>query len=80
MNRQLDGLSFGDQAPTEPMLRAWGWGCADLRTAVNNWKNINTTELVTFNAVLAKSGLQPIKAATQTLAVPGCAVTTNGKH
>jgi hypothetical protein len=79
MNRQLDGLSFGDQAPTEPMLRAWGWVCADLRTAVNNWKNINTTELVAFNAVLAKSGMPAVKAAGQALPAPVCTAGSTAK-
>jgi hypothetical protein len=80
LNRQLDGLDFGDQAPTEPMLRAWGWGCADLKTAVTNWKNLNAGEQTAFNAVLAKNGLPAIKAATQTLAVPVCAAAASGKH
>jgi uncharacterized membrane protein (DUF441 family) len=80
MNRQLDGLDFGDQAPTEPMLRSFSWACADLKTAVANWKAINAVDLAAVNAVLSKSGLPAIKAATQALAVPVCSAGANIKH
>src|ERR1035437_8958822 len=80
LNRQLDGLSFGDQAPTEPMLRAWSWVCADLKTAVTNWKNLNAGELAAFNGVLAKNGLLAIKAAGPALPAPVCTAGSNGKH
>jgi hypothetical protein len=44
------------------MLKAWSWVCADLKTAVANWKAINAVDLVAFNAVLSKNGLPTIKA------------------
>ena len=80
MNRQLDGLDFGDQAPTEPMLKAWSWVCADLQTAVINWKNINSVDLVAFNGVLAKSGLPAIKAAGPMLSPPVCSAGAKQQH
>jgi hypothetical protein len=80
MNRQLDGLDFGDQAPTEPMLKAWSWVCADLKTAVSNWKNINSVDLVAFNGVLAKSGLPAIKAAGPMLTSSVCSAGAKQQH
>jgi len=80
MNRQLEALDYGDQAPTEPMLKAWSWACADLRTAVAAWKNINAVDVPLFNGVLTKSGLQPLKAAGPAPAAPGCAVKGPGQH
>ncbi len=58
MNRELEGLDAGDQAPTEPMLRTWRWACDDLSAMVKSWNGINGGELTTFNALLAKNGLE----------------------
>ena len=71
--RQLDTLDFGDMAPNEPMMKVWGAGCADLRTAVMNWHAINAKDLPAFNAVLTKNSLKAIPVATPALAVPVCA-------
>jgi photosystem II stability/assembly factor-like uncharacterized protein len=70
--RQLDTLDFGDMAPNEPMTKAYAAGCADLKTAVTNWRTINTQDLVAFNAVLSKNNLKTIPAASPALAVPVC--------
>src|SRR5471030_837167 len=64
LNRQLESLDYGDLAPTEPMLRAWSWGCADLRTTVATWKNLNGAELVALNTLLTKNGMRAVPAAT----------------
>jgi hypothetical protein len=58
--RQLDTLDFGDMAPNEPMTKAYAAGCADLKTAVTNWRTINTQDLVAINAVLSKNNLTGI--------------------
>jgi hypothetical protein len=71
--RQLDTLDFGDMAPNEPMNKAYITGCTDLKTAVTNWRTINTQDLVAFNAILAKNNVAPIAAASPALAVPVCA-------
>jgi len=70
--RQLDTLDFADMAPNEPMNKAWTAGCGDLKTAVTNWAALNGKDLAAFNAILAKSNLGPIPAATPALAVPAC--------
>jgi hypothetical protein len=76
MNRQLDGLDAGDQAPTEPMMKAWSWACADLRTAVTNWNHLNGVELAAFNGVLTKSGHQAVRAPGAGLVAPVCSAGT----
>jgi photosystem II stability/assembly factor-like uncharacterized protein len=70
--RQLDTLDFGDMAPNEPMTKVYATGCADLRTAVTNWRTFNAQDLVAFNAVLSKNNLKTIPAASPALAVPVC--------
>ncbi len=80
LNRQLDGLDFGDLAPTEPMVRAWGYGCSDLRSAVNSWRSINAGDLVALNQILAKNGLRAVKGPATSLALPVCTAAAGGKH
>ncbi len=72
LNRQLDGLDFGDLAPNEPQMRAFGSVCADLRTAIANWKALNGSDLNAFNAVLGKNSVKAIAAAPAP-AAPNCA-------
>jgi hypothetical protein len=80
MNRQLDGLDAGDQAPTEPMVKAWGWACADLRGAVAMWKNVSTVDLAALNAVMTKSGHQAVGAAGSGLVAPACSAGGTARH
>ena len=72
--RQLDTLDFGDMAPNEPMTRAWAAGCADLKSTVARWTELNGKDLAVFNAILVKNHLGPITAASPALPAPGCAV------
>jgi hypothetical protein len=72
LNRQLESLDYGDLAPTEPMLHAWSFGCADLRTAVASWKSLSGSELATLNAVLTKNGMKAIAGAGSALVAPVC--------
>ena len=72
LNRQLESLDYGDIAPTEAMLHAWSFGCADLKSAVASWKAINSVDLPVLNAVLTKNGLKAV-AAGQGLVAPVCA-------
>jgi hypothetical protein len=76
----MEGIDYGDIAPNEPMVKAWSWGCADLKTAVSNWRAINSVDLVAFNAVLTKNGLKAIAAAGPSLAVPVCTAGSTAKH
>ena len=79
MNRQMEGDEYGDLAPNEPMMKAWSWACADLKTAVNNWRSLNTADLVEFNKVVTKNGMKAV-AAAPALAVPVCSVGGAAKH
>jgi photosystem II stability/assembly factor-like uncharacterized protein len=71
--RQLDTLDFGDMAPNEPMTRAWAAGCADLKSTVARWRELNGKDLAAFNAILVKNSLSPVAAASPALAQPVCA-------
>jgi photosystem II stability/assembly factor-like uncharacterized protein len=71
--RHIDTLDFGDMAPNEPMAGAYKSVCNDLKTAAQNWRTINTQDLPAFNAILAKSSVSPIAAASQLPSLPACA-------
>jgi hypothetical protein len=67
-------------APNEPMNKTYAAGCGELKTAVTNWKALNTQDLAAFNAVLTKNGLKPIAAAAPALPVPSCVGTRTVKR
>lgn len=56
-------LDSADMAPNEAMLHACEGTCKDLQTAQKTWKSLNQEDLVAFNAVLAKAGIEAIPAA-----------------
>ena len=68
---QLTAQDNADQAPTEAMLAEYAAVCRDLRSTVARWTAINTKRLPELNAVLKRSGLQPIVAAPG-VKPPGC--------
>jgi photosystem II stability/assembly factor-like uncharacterized protein len=72
MIRQLGTLDPGDMAPNDPMLRAYSVICNDLKTVVSNWTVLNGEPLAAFNAVLAKTNLHPVSAASPPLIAPVC--------
>ncbi len=72
MGHELTAMDNGDMAPTEPMRKGYIAKCSDLKTAITNWKTINTTDLPAFNAILARNNLKPIPAGSPALAVPVC--------
>jgi hypothetical protein len=76
--RQLNTLDFGDMAPSEPMIAVFTPACTDLKTAVTEWRSINTKDVVALNALLAKSNLKPIPAVSPLPAVPVCTLGTIG--
>ena len=71
--RHIDTLDFGDMAPNEPMAGAYKSVCNDLKTAVQNWRTINTQDLPVFNAILAKNSVAPMAAASPLPTLPACA-------
>jgi photosystem II stability/assembly factor-like uncharacterized protein len=70
--RQLETLDFGDLAPNEPQLAAYAAACGDLKTAVENWRKINDTDLPALNKALSASG-RGVTAASSLPAAPACA-------
>jgi hypothetical protein len=72
MNGQLKVLDMSDIPPNPTKLAGWRSVCTDLRTAVTNWRAINATDLVTFDALLARNSIKPIAAASPSLALPVC--------
>jgi hypothetical protein len=71
MSRQLTTLENGDMAPTEAMRKGYLAECSNLKTALANWKTINTGDLPALNAILARTNAKPISASTPALA-PAC--------
>ena len=69
--RQMDTLDYGDMAPSEPMIRAYGAAISDLKKVSANWAALNSKDLVAFNAVLSKNSVKPIASATSTATAAG---------
>ena len=74
MNGQLKVLDMSDIPPNPTKLAAWRNVCTDMRTALTDWRDINATDLVTFNAMLVKNNIKPIPAASPSLLLPVCTV------
>jgi photosystem II stability/assembly factor-like uncharacterized protein len=68
---QLTSQDNADQAPTEPMMTAYGIACRDLKTAAAHWATINSKSLTALNAALSAGGRQPI-AASPAVKAPEC--------
>ena len=69
---QLNAQDNGDQAPTPGMLAAYTNACTDLKTVESAWKTVTTRDLVAFNAVLSKNGIQQVRVPEASLASPSC--------
>jgi hypothetical protein len=52
----------GDMAPTEPQIAASKSALENLKTVEAAWKTFLEKDLVTFNALLVKNGIAPVKA------------------
>ena len=72
MNGQLKVLDMSDMAPNPSKLAAWRSVCADMRTVLTNWRDINAKDLVALNAMLARNNLKPIAAASPAIPMPVC--------
>jgi photosystem II stability/assembly factor-like uncharacterized protein len=68
---QLTAQDNADQAPTESMLAGYASACRDLKAAAASWVSINAKDLPALNAVLSKTGAQPVPAAAGVTA-PDC--------
>jgi hypothetical protein len=78
MNGQLKVIDMSDIPPNPSKLAAWRNICGDLRSALTSWRAINATDLVAFNALLLKSNLKPVAAATPVLPLPVCGTAALG--
>ena len=67
---QFNAQDNGDHAPTEAMLIAYGAACRDLTATATKWQALNTKDLTTLNAELAKAGRPPLQAAM--VIIPKC--------
>jgi photosystem II stability/assembly factor-like uncharacterized protein len=76
-NRQLETMDVADMSPNEPITHAYTMACADLRTAVINWKTINAQDLPAFNAIATRNNIKPIAPAMPALTVPACPAAGN---
>ena len=59
----INAQDNADQAPTEAMIEGYQVVCRELATAVSNWSALNAKDLPALNALLGKSGVQPLSAA-----------------
>jgi photosystem II stability/assembly factor-like uncharacterized protein len=72
MNGQLKVLDMSDIPPNPTKFAAWRNACSDMRTVLTEWHDINTKDLVSFNATLTKNSLSPISAASPAIPLPMC--------
>jgi hypothetical protein len=72
MSQALTAFDNGDMAPNESMRKGYIAKCTDLKTAITNWKTINTVDLPAFNAILSRNNGKPIAATSPVPAVPVC--------
>lgn len=72
MGRALAALDNADMAPNSATLRGYAADCMQLRTVVTSWQTVNTKDLPTLNAVLAKNNVTQIRPAAPALALPSC--------
>lgn len=59
-----------DMPPTRAMIDTWESGCKDLVATGTAWKAMLGDDLVTFNALLAKNNLAPLKVAPTAVTLP----------
>jgi hypothetical protein len=55
-------------APNKAMRKHYVAECSNLKTALANWKTINTADLAALNAILARTNGKPIATSTPALA------------
>jgi hypothetical protein len=68
---QFEAQENADLAPTEAMVAGFAAVCRDLMKTAARWQALNATQLPALNALLARSGVNPISAAAGVTA-PKC--------
>ncbi|MEO8945800.1 MAG: hypothetical protein ABI338_04820, partial [Gemmatimonadaceae bacterium] len=69
---ELTALDNADMAPNGPTLRGYASDCTELGKVVTAWKNLNSKDLVTFNALLTRNNATPVSASSANLPMPAC--------
>ncbi|MCW3099198.1 MAG: hypothetical protein JWL77_4816 [Chthonomonadaceae bacterium] len=59
-DRQINTLDSGDMTPNEAIRKACTATCTDLLKTTKAWDLFKSTDLTTFNALLAKNNIKPI--------------------
>lgn len=64
-----------DEAPTQAEIDTWEADCKDYNSTVAAWKQMQSQDIVAFNALLSKSHLNPVQVAPSALIDPPCTFT-----
>jgi hypothetical protein len=59
-----------DMPPTKAEVDTWESDCKEYAASANAWKTMLSADLVTFNSLLTKNNLPPLKIASTAVAVP----------
>jgi hypothetical protein len=63
-----------DMPPSKAQVDTWESGCGEFTSTLSAWKTMLSGDLLTFNALLMKNNLTPLKIiATPLVAPPSCA-------
>jgi len=72
-----------DMAPTKSEIDTWESGCKEFTSTMDGWKTLLGSDLATFNSLLSKNNLTPLKISSTPMPAPtSCtfAASTRGKH
>ncbi|HET7564266.1 MAG TPA: hypothetical protein VFJ96_04680 [Gemmatimonadaceae bacterium] len=75
--RHLEDMESGDVDPTESDLAAAHLNCQDIDAALAGWRELQTTDVPTLNALLTAAHLAPLPTVEVSTA-PACTVGGNG--
>jgi photosystem II stability/assembly factor-like uncharacterized protein len=72
-NRIVSTSQVGlDEAPTQAQIDTWESDCKDYNTTVAAWKKMQSEDVVSFNALLSKGGLNPLQVTATGLSTSSC--------
>jgi len=72
-----------DMAPTKSEINTWESGCKEFTSTLDGWKTMLGSDLVTFNSLLTKNNLTPLKFGSTPITGPtSCTFVTpvRGRH
>jgi len=59
-----------DMPPTQAMIHTWESGCKEFTGTANAWKAFLGSDLATFNSLLTKNGLKPLRIPADSVKAP----------